>query len=134
MDFNIQTLFSLCIINSFICFVIYFTISKNKKNLKPSFFGLCLEKDINDRRKSMTIYLNHGYYLHINNILPGDYYDSIPLILKIQTKKINKKIFVYRGNPNDWKPYIDLKFGEDDEYVTFEYNTRAFLSGIYIPI
>lgn len=134
MDYNTLNLISICILNSFICFLIFLNLIKksNKKN-NIKFFGLCLDKDIYGGKKYLKYNLEDGYNLHINNIMPGDLYESTPLVLKIKTKLITKNIFVYRGNPNDWNPYIDLKFGEKDEYIMFEYNTRAFLSGIYMP-
>ncbi len=82
----------------------------------------------------MNITLKKGYYLHINNILPGYSFETNNLILKLKTKKMNQYISVYQGNAYDWKPIIDLKFGEDDEYISFEYNTKVYLSGFYIPI
>ena len=135
MDFDFQTLISICIINSFLCFVIYFTLSKkNNKKLLPKFFGLFLDKSLNSKKGNKKIILEKGYYLHINNILNGDFYEHESLILKVKTNRIKDYIYVYNGNPSNWKPYIDLKFGEEDEYIIFEYNNRVFLSGTYIPI
>ena len=42
-------------------------------------------------------------------------------------------ILVYVSNTNKWDSSINLKFGEEDEYVIFEFNNNAYISGYYIP-
>ena len=136
MSLFIILVVNLCIINLFIFSLIYFYFfkNKNKRKINPEFFGICLNNDVKGQKKIMNITLKKGYYLHINNILPGYSFETNNLILKLKTKKMNQYISVYQGNAYDWKPIIDLKFGEDDEYISFEYNTKVYLSGFYIPI
>ena len=134
MSIYILSIINICILNSFICFLIFFYFFKNIKKNKPQFFGICLNNDVKGKKKIVTINLKKGYYLHINNILPGYSFETNNLILKLKTKQIDQFVNVYHGHAYDWNSLIDLKFGEDDEYVSFEYNTKIYLSGFYIPI
>ena len=46
INIDFETLLALCIINCFICFLIFMNILKNKKKLELKFFGLHLKKKI----------------------------------------------------------------------------------------
>ena len=133
ININFETLLALCIINCFICFLIFMNILKNKKKLKLKFFGIYLKKNFNESKKSMKINIERNYYLNINSVLPSDpgYYES--LNIKVKTANMKEFILVYVSNTNKWNSTINLKFGEEDEYVIFEFNNSAYISGYYIP-
>ena len=133
MSLYILSIINICILNSFTCFLIYFFLKNIKRN-KSEFFGICLDNEIKGKKKIVTINLKKGYYLHINRILPGYSFETNNLILKIKTKNTDRFISVYHGSSYDWNSLIDLNFGEEDDYVCFEYNTKIHLSGFYIPI
>lgn len=133
ININFETLLALCIINCFICFLIFMNILKNKKKLKLKFFGLHLKKNFNESKKSVRINIEKNYYLNINSVLPHTprYYES--LNIKVKTANMKEFILVYVSNTNVWDSSINLKFGEEDEYVIFEFNNNAYISGYYIP-
>lgn len=133
ININFETLLALCIINCFICFLIFMNILKNKKKLELKFFGLHLKKKFNEPKKSIKINIEKNYYLNINSVLPSEpgYYES--LNIKVKTANMNEFILVYVSNTNKWNSSINLKFGEEDKYVIFEFNNNAYISGYYIP-
>lgn len=133
MDINLQSLIILCTIISFIWYLILLHLLDKRRHKKPRFFGICLENGLNNRKQEFMINIPTGYSIYINNIMPGNNYQTESLILKVKTNNIIKKIDVYKSNPNDWNSKINLKFGEEDKFIIFEYNLKTYLSGIYVP-
>ena len=129
--FNILNIILFLIVIVLLYLLVNFLCNKYKNQYKDlKFFGLNL-KNIHCKKKTTQILIEKGYKLHINNIVQGNTLEHKTCILKIKTDNTDDFIFVYNGNPYDWKPKINLTFSDKDKYIIFEYNQNIYLSGFY---